>query len=86
MRLEHQIESEYRGALQQQCYNERMLQQRYMYYGRREEARKMELKSCDELARTFGSGARQAQAGQAAKAGQAAGQAQAQSGQAAAAA
>lgn len=26
VRLEHQIESEYRGALQQQCYNERMLQ------------------------------------------------------------
>lgn len=55
VRLEHQIESEYRGALQQQCYNERMLQQRYMYYGRREEARRMELKSCDELSRKFGS-------------------------------
>ena len=121
VRLEHQIESEYRGALQQQCYNERMLQvgaigctgtaqwlgcrmlgqpasvhafrtllssalpwlpclasalpllssttshlslvlhplhsqqQRYHYYGRREEARRMELKSCDELSRTFGS-------------------------------
>ena len=71
-----------------QCYNERMLQQRYMYYGRREEARKMELKSCDELSSVFGSGARKAQAaaaGQAA-AGQAAGQAQAQAGQASAAA
>ena len=28
VRLEHQIESEYRTSLQQQCYNERMLQQR----------------------------------------------------------
>jgi hypothetical protein len=106
VRLEHQIESEYRGALQQQCYNERMLQvwcagvwgpcvccvvrdggsqlhgachampcmyhlvgpacsllplgfrvlqQRYHYYGRREEAKRMELKSCDELTRRFGS-------------------------------
>ncbi|KAL4430644.1 hypothetical protein ABPG75_005900 [Micractinium tetrahymenae] len=55
VRLEQQIESEYRGALQQQCYNERMLQQRYHYYGRREEAKRMELKSCDELTRRFGS-------------------------------
>lgn len=31
------------------------LQQRYHYYGRREEARRMELKSCDELSRRFGS-------------------------------
>jgi hypothetical protein len=30
-------------------------QQRYHYYGRREEARRMELKSCDELSRRFGS-------------------------------
>lgn len=28
VRLEQQIESDYRGALQQQCYNERMLQVR----------------------------------------------------------
>jgi hypothetical protein len=55
VRLEHQIESEYRTSLQQQCYNERMLQQRYHYYGRREEAKRMELRSCDELSRRFGS-------------------------------
>ncbi|PSC74428.1 T-complex 1 subunit beta [Micractinium conductrix] len=54
VRLEQQVESDYRGALQQQCYNERMLQQRYHYYGRREEARRMELKSCGELTRRFG--------------------------------
>lgn len=66
-----------------QCYNERMLQQRYMYYGRREEARKMELKSCDELSSVFGSGARKAQAAAQAAA---AGQSQAQAGQASAAA
>ena len=55
VRLEHQIESEYRASLQQKCYNERMLQQRYHYYGRREEAKRMELRSCDELSRRFAS-------------------------------
>lgn len=32
-----------------------LVQQRYHYYGRREEAQRMELKSCDELTRRFGS-------------------------------
>ena len=29
-------------------------QQRYHYYGRREEAKRMELRSCDELTKRFG--------------------------------
>lgn len=48
------------------CHPLSTLQQRYHYYGRKEEARRMELKSCDELTRRFGSKTAASNAGRAA--------------------
>ena len=41
MRLEMEIEREYRDSIQQACYQERMVQQRYVYYGHRERAKQV---------------------------------------------
>lgn len=51
--LEAKIESEYREALQSQCYQERMIQQRYKFYGHHEKAKEMPLRACDELVSRF---------------------------------
>jgi hypothetical protein len=40
--------------MQQQCYNERLVQQRYAYYGHKDKAEQMELKACKELQARFG--------------------------------
>eukprot|EP00887_Chlorella_sp_A99_P007941 scaffold12.g7941.t1 len=53
VRLEQQVETDYRDWLQQQCYNEHMNKQRLYYYGQRERAMKMELRSCNELTTRF---------------------------------
>lgn len=56
MRLELQVESDWREAMQRNCYNEQMLRQRYQFYGQRQKAEQMKMPSCDELARKFGGG------------------------------
>jgi hypothetical protein len=52
-RLEAAIEKDWREAMQQHCYNERMLQQRYRYYGHNAKADGMELRSCKALDERF---------------------------------
>lgn len=48
------MESDLREELQQRCYGERMLQQRYRYYGQKRKAETMEMPYCEELAERFG--------------------------------
>jgi DnaJ homolog subfamily B member 12 len=55
-RLEKVIEEEYKQALNAQCSQERMIQQRYKYFGQHEKARAVQLKSCEELVIKFGKG------------------------------
>lgn len=55
VRLEHTVEQEYRKGLQSRCRNERLTQQRYVYYGYREKAEQMQLPNCQELTDRFGS-------------------------------
>ncbi|KAL6770549.1 hypothetical protein ACKKBF_B31715 [Auxenochlorella protothecoides x Auxenochlorella symbiontica] len=55
-RVEHHVESDYKEGLQQACYNERMMQQRYRYYGQKKKAEEMKLQSCAELAERFAPG------------------------------
>ncbi|KDD73902.1 hypothetical protein H632_c1745p0, partial [Helicosporidium sp. ATCC 50920] len=54
MRLENEVENDYKEMLQQKCYNERMIQQRYTYFGRADKARAMELEHCKQLNEVFG--------------------------------
>lgn len=53
-RLEAQVEQQYREELQQACYQERMMQQRYRYYGHKRKAEEMKLERCEELNDRFG--------------------------------
>lgn len=53
VRLEHAIETDWRQIMQQQCYNERMTQERYRYYGHHARADKMVLHSCKAIDERF---------------------------------
>lgn len=55
-RVELTVEGDWRAAMQQQCYQERVLKRRYEYYGHRKKAEAIKLASCEELARRFGDG------------------------------
>lgn len=53
LRLENQVETQYKETLQQACYQERMMQQRYRYYGHKRKAEEMKLENCQELSDRF---------------------------------
>lgn len=55
-RLERVIEDEYKQALNTQCSQERMIQQRYKYFGQHAKASAVQLRSCEELVIKFGKG------------------------------
>lgn len=55
-KVEYTIETEWRDAMQQACYQERVLKRRYEYYGHKDRAAAVSLESCNELSRRFGGG------------------------------
>lgn len=52
--MENKIELEYKDRLENLCYNERLRQLHLMRMGYTDRAKKVELKSCDEISQRFG--------------------------------
>ena len=55
-RVELTAETEWRQAMQQNCYQERLMKRRFEYYGQAERAAAVSLSSCHEIDKRFGSG------------------------------
>jgi hypothetical protein len=55
-RIELSIENDWRAAMQQSCYQERLLKRRFEYYGQKQRADQVKLTACEELGRRFGGG------------------------------
>ena len=55
-RVELTAESEWREAMQQECYKERVLKRRYEYYGQMTKAAQVKLTSCIHLTNKFSGG------------------------------
>lgn len=56
IRMEVEIENEWRKAKQQACYHERLTKQHYQFRGQQDKAAAVKTPSCDELESIFGSG------------------------------
>lgn len=53
-KVEMEIERDWKDVMQKQCYNERLLKQRFEYYGQYDKAQKVSMASCEEVLRKFG--------------------------------
>jgi len=56
LRMELQIEADWKEEMQRACYNERLLRHRYEYFGQKDRAAQVSMASCEALAKKFQSG------------------------------